>query len=176
MNSIENTLNSGPGHFSTRDFSYPVRTPLGGTSGVLFWADHTNGAAAEEPSPTSMAAPGPPAFETPMIWNWSSCEGQREAAGRGEPRRFSINPDAELSANDRPAFRLHCTHDLRECRPWSFRIRRVGMDEAIARENIRHFRKLLETEADEAKRKTIMQLLTEEEVKLATATDRKKRR
>jgi hypothetical protein len=50
------------------------------------------------------------------------------------------------------------------------------MDEAIARENIRHFRKLLETEADEAKRKTIMQLLTEEEVKLAMATDRKKRR
>jgi hypothetical protein len=50
------------------------------------------------------------------------------------------------------------------------------MDEAIARENIKHFRKLLETEADEAKRKTIMQLLTEEEVKLAMATDRKKRR
>lgn len=73
-------------------------------------------------------------------------------------------------------FRLHCTHDLRECRPWSFRIRRVGMDEAIARENIKHFRKLLETEADEAKRETIMQLLTEEEVKLAMATNRKKRR
>ena len=50
------------------------------------------------------------------------------------------------------------------------------MDEAIARENIKHFRKLLETEAEEAKRKTIMQLLTEEEVKLAMATDRKKRR
>ena len=50
------------------------------------------------------------------------------------------------------------------------------MDEAIARENIKHFRKPLETEADEAKRKTIMQLLTEEEVKLAMATDRKKRR
>ena len=50
------------------------------------------------------------------------------------------------------------------------------MDEAIARENVKHFRKLLETEADEAKRETIMQLLTEEEVKLAMATDRKKRR
>jgi hypothetical protein len=50
------------------------------------------------------------------------------------------------------------------------------MDAAIARENIKHFRKLLETEADEAKRKTIMQLLREEEVKLAMAAERKKRR
>ena len=50
------------------------------------------------------------------------------------------------------------------------------MDEAIARENIKHFRKLLATEADQAKRKTIIQLLTEEEEKLAMATERKKRR
>jgi hypothetical protein len=50
------------------------------------------------------------------------------------------------------------------------------MDEAIARENIKHFRRLLETEADEAKRKMIIQLLGEEEVKLAKATERKKQR
>jgi hypothetical protein len=48
------------------------------------------------------------------------------------------------------------------------------MDEAIARENIKHFRKLLETEADDAKRKTLLQLLSEEEVKLEKALRRKR--
>lgn len=48
------------------------------------------------------------------------------------------------------------------------------MDEAIANENIKHFRKLLETEADEAKRKTLLQLLSEEEVKLENALRRKR--
>jgi hypothetical protein len=48
------------------------------------------------------------------------------------------------------------------------------MDEAIARENIEHFRKLLETETDQAKRKTIAQLLSEEEVKLEKALRRKR--
>jgi hypothetical protein len=50
------------------------------------------------------------------------------------------------------------------------------MDEAIARENIKHFRKLLETETDQAKRKMIIQLLSEEDVKLAKAVERKKKR
>lgn len=48
------------------------------------------------------------------------------------------------------------------------------MDEAIARENIKHFSKLLETETDPAKRKTLMQLLSEEEVKLQKALRRKR--
>jgi hypothetical protein len=48
------------------------------------------------------------------------------------------------------------------------------MDEAIARENIKHFRKLLETETDGAKRRMLTQLLSEEEVKLAKALHRKR--
>jgi ABC-type uncharacterized transport system auxiliary subunit len=52
----------------------------------------------------------------------------------------------------------------------------VAMDEAIARENIKHFRKLLETETEEAKRKTIVQLLNEEEAKLAKAIQLKRKR
>jgi hypothetical protein len=51
----------------------------------------------------------------------------------------------------------------------------VAMDEAIARENIKHFRKLLETETDEAKRKTLLTLLSEEEGKLAKSIQRKKK-
>jgi hypothetical protein len=43
------------------------------------------------------------------------------------------------------------------------------MDEWIARLNIEHFRKLLATELDETKRKTLLQLLTEEERKLEAA-------
>jgi len=33
------------------------------------------------------------------------------------------------------------------------------MDEAIARENLKHFRKLLQVETDESKRRTLEQLL-----------------
>jgi hypothetical protein len=40
-------------------------------------------------------------------------------------------------------------------------------DEAIARLNIEHFRKLLSTETDETKRQTILRMLAEEEAKLA---------
>ncbi len=43
------------------------------------------------------------------------------------------------------------------------------MDELIARLNIEHFRKLLATELDETKRKTVLQLLAEEETKLKAA-------
>ena len=50
------------------------------------------------------------------------------------------------------------------------------MDEAVARENIKHFRKLLETETDETKRKTITQLLNEEGAKLEKAIQRKRKR
>lgn len=42
------------------------------------------------------------------------------------------------------------------------------MEKAIARHNIEHFRKLLASEADEAKRQTLLRLLAEEEAKLAT--------
>ncbi len=43
------------------------------------------------------------------------------------------------------------------------------MDELIARLNIEHFRKLLATELDETKRKTVLQLHAEEETKLEAA-------
>jgi hypothetical protein len=45
------------------------------------------------------------------------------------------------------------------------------MDRQIARLNIEHFRKALADEADEAKRRTLHRLLSEEEAKLA-ALDR----
>ena len=45
------------------------------------------------------------------------------------------------------------------------------MDEAVARLNIKHYRKLLTTETDKAKRETLLQLLTEEEAKLAALND-----
>jgi hypothetical protein len=42
------------------------------------------------------------------------------------------------------------------------------MDRSIARLNIEHFRRLLETETDQTKRQTIRRLLAEEEAKLAS--------
>jgi hypothetical protein len=41
------------------------------------------------------------------------------------------------------------------------------MDKTVADLNIAHFRKLLETETDPAKRETIQRLLAQEEAKLA---------
>jgi hypothetical protein len=52
----------------------------------------------------------------------------------------------------------------------------IAMAEAIARENIKHFRKLLKSEVHEAKRKTLLTLLSGEEGKLAEAIQRKKKR
>jgi hypothetical protein len=49
------------------------------------------------------------------------------------------------------------------------------MDEYIARLNIEHFRKLLDKEPDEAKRKTLLHLLAEEERKLAALGSASKR-
>jgi len=43
------------------------------------------------------------------------------------------------------------------------------MDKRVARLNIEHYRKLLGTEVDEAKRRTLQRLLAEEEAKLAAA-------
>ncbi len=43
------------------------------------------------------------------------------------------------------------------------------MDRTVARLNIQHFRKILESETDPAKRQTIERLLAEEEAKLARA-------
>lgn len=43
------------------------------------------------------------------------------------------------------------------------------MDKRVARLNIDHYRKLLATEIDETKRRTLQQLLAEEEAKLAAA-------
>jgi hypothetical protein len=40
------------------------------------------------------------------------------------------------------------------------------MDRTVARLNIEHYRRLLETETDEAKRQIIVRLLAEEEAKL----------
>ena len=41
------------------------------------------------------------------------------------------------------------------------------MDKAVARLNIKHLRKKLTTETDEAKRQTMLRILAEEEAKLA---------
>ena len=43
------------------------------------------------------------------------------------------------------------------------------MDKTVADLNIAHFKKLLETETDPAKRQTIEELLADEEAKLARA-------
>jgi hypothetical protein len=45
------------------------------------------------------------------------------------------------------------------------------VDRKIAELNIEHFRKLLATETDETKRRTLLRLLAEEEAKLATLTN-----
>jgi hypothetical protein len=45
------------------------------------------------------------------------------------------------------------------------------MRKAVARLNIEHFRRLLGTEIDEAKRSVILRLLAEEEANLAALTD-----
>ena len=47
------------------------------------------------------------------------------------------------------------------------------MDKTVADLNIAHFKRLLETETDPAKRQTIERLLVAEEVKLARALGRK---
>ena len=46
------------------------------------------------------------------------------------------------------------------------------MDRTVARLNIEHYRKLLETETDEKKRATLTRLLAEEEAKLAALDKR----
>lgn len=48
------------------------------------------------------------------------------------------------------------------------------MDETIARLNIEHYRRLLAEATDEARRKTLLQLLAEEEAKLAAAQPERK--
>jgi len=45
------------------------------------------------------------------------------------------------------------------------------MDRTVAHLNIEHYRKLLAQEMDETKRQTILRLLAEEEVKLASLTN-----
>lgn len=45
------------------------------------------------------------------------------------------------------------------------------MDRAVARLNIEHYRRLLAGELEESKRRTLRQLLAEEEQKLATLGD-----
>ena len=50
------------------------------------------------------------------------------------------------------------------------------MDDAIARANINHFKGLLATEAEEGKQKVLRKLLAEEELKLAAALERKRKK
>lgn len=50
------------------------------------------------------------------------------------------------------------------------------MDKGIARLNIDHYRKLLATESDETKRRTLQKLLAEEEAKLAVGDLPKQKR
>jgi hypothetical protein len=47
----------------------------------------------------------------------------------------------------------------------------MAVDRKIAELNIEHFRKLLATETDETKRRTLLRLLAEEEAKLAALTN-----
>jgi hypothetical protein len=48
------------------------------------------------------------------------------------------------------------------------------VDRTVAQLNIEHYRRLLEQEADAAKRRTLLQLLAEEEAKLQRATPEKR--
>lgn len=50
------------------------------------------------------------------------------------------------------------------------------MDSTVAKLNIEHFRKLLETEKDSVKRATILALLSEEEAKLKAFEEDPRRR
>jgi hypothetical protein len=51
--------------------------------------------------------------------------------------------------------------------------RAVLMDKYIAKANIEHFKKLIEAETDEQKRRVLEHLLAEEELKLAAAIKRR---
>ena len=46
------------------------------------------------------------------------------------------------------------------------------MERTIASPNIEHFRQILETETDETKRRTLVQLLSEEQAKLAALIEK----
>ncbi|HSL78778.1 MAG TPA: hypothetical protein VK877_03880 [Pseudolabrys sp.] len=48
----------------------------------------------------------------------------------------------------------------------------MDRDQAIARHNIEHFRKLLANETEQAKRQTLLRLLAEEKARLAAAESR----
>jgi len=50
------------------------------------------------------------------------------------------------------------------------------MDRSVARLNIEHYRRLLATETDESRRKTIVRLLAEEEAKLSDPKPYEKKR
>ncbi len=50
------------------------------------------------------------------------------------------------------------------------------MDRYVARLNIQHFRRKLETEQDEGKRQMLLRLLAEEEAKLAALDDGPKKK
>jgi len=50
------------------------------------------------------------------------------------------------------------------------------MDRAVAHMNIEHYRRLLVSETDEARRQTILHLLAEEEAKRADLQSAKKKR
>ncbi|MFB9261609.1 hypothetical protein ACFFWD_00145 [Bradyrhizobium erythrophlei] len=50
------------------------------------------------------------------------------------------------------------------------------MPQEIAKANIKHFKKLLETEADSQKRRMLERLLAEEELKLAALKKRSERK
>jgi len=50
------------------------------------------------------------------------------------------------------------------------------MDRSIAQLNIEHFRRLLATETDETRRRTLLRLLAEEEAKLANPPSPRERK
>ena len=54
-------------------------------------------------------------------------------------------------------------------------MRCLGMDRTVAQLNIEHYRRLLATETDDAKRETLLRLLAEEEAKVAAASERNRK-
>lgn len=119
--------------------------------------------------------PGPPAASA----HEGVCPGLRPCS---EARNRSLAHSSRsllVGRIDKPALGSLACHEfpgnngLRDEGQLSF-----GMDVAIAKANIEHFKKLLETETDEKKRAVLQDLLAEEELKLAAAlkarSDRKK--
>jgi hypothetical protein len=85
----------------------------------------------------------------------------------GDPTRFGLRQwHSQLILLDYDNGRTHA--------PRGWRCEHENMwDKDIARLNVEHFRRLLATDINDAKRHTLLQLLAEEEAKLAALNDRR---